>query len=606
MNKKTLKILALALCLLILAGCGQSSAPLPPAEESPSTPAPEAESPASDIPQSNLGYSIGQTMPDFTFTDFEGNTRSLYETLQEKDAVLINLWATWCGPCGMEFPYMEESYQLHKDSIEFFALSVEPNDSAQIIADYAADMGLSFPMGQDSTNLAAAFMAYSIPTTVIIDRNAVICSVDVGAKSTTEAVTALYEKYIGDDYEGYVDPNAAPICDIAPADSSELNAALNIPGGELSFESFDSEYIWPMLPAEKDGRSVLVSSNQGIAGTGSAVKTIIKAKAGDMLAVNFALSSEEALDTMRLYVNGNLVKSFGGEKDWMSYVYPFPAEGEYEVSLSYEKNGSADEGEDSLWIDSVSVVRGREAEELLAANPVYPSAEANSLVPINPDAREIVFDDPYGALGLENSGDIMSFYIIPGDEARFRLELTPDIDPEALLFFSDYDGSVRSVISCAAEGGYDTAAGIDSLQLSGYPYSMLYLEDSSGASGFHRIITYFADEENLNAFVTGYLSSDAGQPLVSWRYADLASGDTEYTVTLADIKGNPVAGAVLQVCDDSACHVFTSDENGECRFALPSGDYEVHILSLPEGFEPDSSVYPLSPQNCELKLVFRH
>lgn len=45
-----------------------------------------------------LVYALGAPMPDFTFTDINGVSHTLSETLKEKEMVLINLWATWCGP----------------------------------------------------------------------------------------------------------------------------------------------------------------------------------------------------------------------------------------------------------------------------------------------------------------------------------------------------------------------------------------------------------------------------------------------------------------------------------------------------------------------------
>ena len=54
-------------------------------------------------------YALGAPLPDFTFTDINGVSHTLSETLKEKEMVLINLWATWCGPCESEFPFLEEA-----------------------------------------------------------------------------------------------------------------------------------------------------------------------------------------------------------------------------------------------------------------------------------------------------------------------------------------------------------------------------------------------------------------------------------------------------------------------------------------------------------------
>jgi len=599
MNAKRILVIFLLICLSLSVGCGKSA----PAE----TPAPgteePAEAPALSIPQDDLGYTPGKTMPDFSFTDCRGENHSLYGTLAEKKLVLINIWATWCGPCGMEFPYMEEAYQQYKDEVEIFAFSCEPSDSNEVLAAYGEEKGLSFPLAQDSSNLAAAFMAYSIPTTVVVDRYGTVCAVETGAKTSTEAFTGLFDRYLGENYKGYVDPNAAPLCDVAPASPEALNEALNIPGGKLSFENVDSEHIWPLLPAEKDGRSVLVSSNQAIGGSSAALSVEVTAEAGDVLAVSFALSSEEALDLMKLSVNGSCVKSFGGEKNWMSYAYRFEEAGVYDITVSYEKNKLDDFGEDSLWLDSIALLSGDEAEAALASNPVYPKAELSSLRPIGEGVRELVLDDPYGAIINDSNRDILSFFVIGGDRARFRLELAEDVDPEALVFFSDYDGSVRSVLSCAAEGGYELSLGVDSLEATGYPYSMLYLEDASGVESFRKIVTYFEDEENLELFVKNYLTSQDGQDLVSWHYADMAPGDAEYCVRFVDLKGHSVEGVMLQVCDESLCQVFVSDSLGECRFSLPAYPYELHVLSVPEGYALPDGDYTASPEGGELEII---
>ena len=63
-----------------------------------------------------LVYALGAPMPDFTFTDINGVSHTLSETLKEKEMVLINLWATWCGPCRMLAPVVEEVSAAHADA----------------------------------------------------------------------------------------------------------------------------------------------------------------------------------------------------------------------------------------------------------------------------------------------------------------------------------------------------------------------------------------------------------------------------------------------------------------------------------------------------------
>ena len=76
---------------------------------------------------------LGQPMPDFTVTTIEGETLTLSEVLAGKKAVLVNLWATWCGPCAMEFPSLEQAYETYKDDVEVIALSIEANDTDDIL-----------------------------------------------------------------------------------------------------------------------------------------------------------------------------------------------------------------------------------------------------------------------------------------------------------------------------------------------------------------------------------------------------------------------------------------------------------------------------------------
>ena len=66
---------------------------------------------------------LGTKFPDFTMKTVDGGTFTLSEALKEKQVVLINMFATWCGPCKMEFPEMIRSYEERKDYVDVFAFS---------------------------------------------------------------------------------------------------------------------------------------------------------------------------------------------------------------------------------------------------------------------------------------------------------------------------------------------------------------------------------------------------------------------------------------------------------------------------------------------------
>ena len=151
---------------------------------------------------------LGKPFPDFTAMDSEGNIFSLSEALDDHEAVLINLWATWCSPCQNEFPYINEVYLEYNDRVAFIALSREENDTLEKIGEYRSENGYSFPMGRDEgAELYRYVSTGRLPTTVIVDRfgNAVLCH--TGGFSSMEEVENVLDPFLGDDYtETAVEP----------------------------------------------------------------------------------------------------------------------------------------------------------------------------------------------------------------------------------------------------------------------------------------------------------------------------------------------------------------------------------------------------------------
>ena len=138
---------------------------------------------------------------DFTVETNGGGTFSLKEALRDHDAVVINLWATWCGYCTMEFPYVEKVYRDYGDRVAFVALSIEPDDEPVLIEEYADDNELSFPMGSAVGTYLTDYAASGVPVTLVVDRNGYLTRVHLGAASSAREFTELFEDCLAPDYK---------------------------------------------------------------------------------------------------------------------------------------------------------------------------------------------------------------------------------------------------------------------------------------------------------------------------------------------------------------------------------------------------------------------
>lgn len=144
---------------------------------------------------------LGKPFPDFTAQTADGDVFTLSEVLKEKQAAVINLWATWCPPCRMEFPYLNEAYEARRDQVAVIALSVEETDSMEAIRQFGEELGLSFPLGRDENGALALYTAaYAIPTTVVVDRFGTAVYWHQGALSNAGQFIRLMDAFLGENY----------------------------------------------------------------------------------------------------------------------------------------------------------------------------------------------------------------------------------------------------------------------------------------------------------------------------------------------------------------------------------------------------------------------
>lgn len=197
------RLIAMLLAVLMLTACSAktpASTAASTAEKPETTPvttaAPETTAPD---PWEALGSDgkVGTVLPDFTVTTAAGENFTLSEALKSHELVFINLWATWCNPCSMEFPFLQDAYAEYGDRVAVIALSVEENDTAKIMQEFAQKRQLSFPMAQDEGfRLTKAFYVTSIPTSLLVNQSREVLWMETGAKTSKAAFTQLFDQYL--------------------------------------------------------------------------------------------------------------------------------------------------------------------------------------------------------------------------------------------------------------------------------------------------------------------------------------------------------------------------------------------------------------------------
>lgn len=134
---------------------------------------------------------IGKQAPDFTLRSDQGDNKKLSE--YRGKVVLINFWASWCGPCKQELPKLAEIKQLH-DEYDFELLAINIDEDPNKALELANKLGINFPVLFDrDKQVSKLYDIDAMPMTILIDRNGDVRYLHRGYK---ERYLGMYQQQI--------------------------------------------------------------------------------------------------------------------------------------------------------------------------------------------------------------------------------------------------------------------------------------------------------------------------------------------------------------------------------------------------------------------------
>lgn len=133
---------------------------------------------------------VGDGAPAKTLADYRG------------EVVLLNIWATWCGPCRAEMPSIEALHQeFGPRGLRIVAVSVDDPGQQKAVRAFARELGLTFEILQDATHdIQKAYQTTGVPETFVLGRDGVIRKKIIGATDWSSAGTrALVAQLLAED-----------------------------------------------------------------------------------------------------------------------------------------------------------------------------------------------------------------------------------------------------------------------------------------------------------------------------------------------------------------------------------------------------------------------
>lgn len=156
-----MRSILVVMLLAAATACGERRQAAAPVEPAATAPAAEPAAPAV--------ASVGSLMPAYTAKLLDG---SEFDVAKERgNVVLLNLWATWCGPCRYEIPELEKLHKDHEAS-KFKVVGVSVDEGGeQLVRDFVNEQKMTYPVALDPEGRLAEMLETTIlPTSILLDR----------------------------------------------------------------------------------------------------------------------------------------------------------------------------------------------------------------------------------------------------------------------------------------------------------------------------------------------------------------------------------------------------------------------------------------------------
>ncbi len=145
-----------------------------------------------NIPAPQAGFAA----PDFTLKTPTGEAYTLSEFRGQ--AVLVNLWATWCPPCRAEMPTIESMYREYKDrGFIVLAIDMTYQDDPFAVVPFVQEYNLTFPILLEETgDVAAMYQLRSLPSSFFINPDGIIAEVVIGGPMSEALLRTRIEQIL--------------------------------------------------------------------------------------------------------------------------------------------------------------------------------------------------------------------------------------------------------------------------------------------------------------------------------------------------------------------------------------------------------------------------